>query len=79
VVGNVKESLIPYATKQWKLAKLSFDLFGALEKEKKEGEDEAVDKNQEGKSNERPISQPQVEAKLIPVITCLLFLASPLY
>jgi len=30
VVGNVKESLIPYAKKQLKLAKMSFDLFGAL-------------------------------------------------
>merc|ERR1712013_847954 len=30
VVGNIKESLIPYAKKQIKLAKMSFDLFGAL-------------------------------------------------
>merc|ERR1719232_1545059 len=30
VVGNVKESLLPYAKKQLKLAKMSFDLFGAL-------------------------------------------------
>ena len=30
VVGNIKESLIPYAKKQLKLAKMSFDLFGAL-------------------------------------------------
>ncbi|XP_023320321.1 anoctamin-8 isoform X1 [Eurytemora carolleeae] len=30
VVGNLKESILPYATKQIKLAKMSFDLFGAL-------------------------------------------------
>lgn len=30
VVGNIKESLIPYAKQQLKLAKMSFDLFGAL-------------------------------------------------
>jgi hypothetical protein len=30
VVGNLKESLLPYAKKQLKLAKMSFDLFGAL-------------------------------------------------
>jgi anoctamin-8 len=29
-MGNIKESLIPYAKKQMKLAKLSFDLYGAL-------------------------------------------------
>jgi anoctamin-8 len=30
VMGNLKESLLPYAKKQLKLAKMSFDLFGAL-------------------------------------------------
>ena len=30
VVGNVKESLIPYAKKQYNMAKLSFDLYGAV-------------------------------------------------
>ena len=30
VVGNLKESLLPYLKKQFKLAKMSFDLFGAL-------------------------------------------------
>jgi hypothetical protein len=29
-MGNLKESLLPYAKKQLKLAKMSFDLFGAL-------------------------------------------------
>ncbi|XP_071516788.1 anoctamin-10 isoform X3 [Panulirus ornatus] len=30
VVGNIKESCIPYLLEQFKLAKLSFDLYGAL-------------------------------------------------
>ena len=29
-MGNVKESLIPYLKKQFKMAKLSFDLYGAV-------------------------------------------------
>ena len=28
VMGNVKESLVPYAKKQFKLAKINYDLFG---------------------------------------------------
>ena len=30
VVGNIKESIIPYAKKHFKLAQLSFDKYGAL-------------------------------------------------
>jgi len=30
VMGNIKESLIPYFKKEMKLAKLSFDLYGAV-------------------------------------------------
>ena len=30
VVGNIKESIIPYAKKHFKLAQLSFDRYGAL-------------------------------------------------
>lgn len=30
VVGNVKESLIPYLKKYFRLAKISFDLYGAV-------------------------------------------------
>ena len=30
VMGNIKESLIPYFKKEMKVAKLSFDLYGAL-------------------------------------------------
>lgn len=30
VVGNIKESLVPYVKKQLRLAKLSFDVYGAL-------------------------------------------------
>ena len=30
VVGNIKESVIPYAKKHFKMARLSFDRYGAL-------------------------------------------------
>ena len=30
IVGNIKESCVPYLMEQLRLAKLSFDLFGAL-------------------------------------------------
>lgn len=45
VMGNVKESLIPYAKKQMKLAKLSFDLYGALSPTKENGSDATFPEN----------------------------------
>lgn len=30
IIGNLRESALPYAIEQWKLAKLSFNLWGAL-------------------------------------------------
>ncbi|KAE8743203.1 hypothetical protein FOCC_FOCC011183 [Frankliniella occidentalis] len=67
VIGNLKESAFPYILEQWRLAKLSFDLFGALspsvenkkppslETEHQEGSTSEVDTNneiyEEGRSN----------------------------
>lgn len=30
IIGNLRESAIPYVLEQWKLAKLSFNMWGAL-------------------------------------------------
>lgn len=30
IIGNVRESVVPYLLEQWKLAKISFTMWGAL-------------------------------------------------
>lgn len=74
VVGNLKESLLPYATKHLKMAKMSFDLFGALsptdgeskvigedQKKKTDGDNEEVSGVPEQGSGKRTISQIEME------------------
>lgn len=73
-----KESLIPYAKKQLKLAKMSFDLFGALSPTANEppadnnlgDEDGATDKKCDGEPREssgpRQVSQVEVEGSTPP-------------
>ena len=69
MVGNVKEALIPYAKKQLKLAKMSFDLFGALSPSEGQprdlklpgnGGDERAN-NGDKKHSERLVTQAEVE------------------
>ena len=58
-MGNIKESIIPYFKKEMKLAKLSFDLYGALspsEEKKKE-----ADSNPDS-SSDRVLTQVELES-----------------
>ena len=43
-MGNIKESLLPYFKKEMKLAKLSFDLYGAVSPTQSTSKDDDQDK-----------------------------------
>ena len=45
VVGNIKESIIPYAKKHFKLAQLSFDKYGALSPSDNKPKDDTKESN----------------------------------
>ncbi len=76
MVGNVKESLLPYIGKQFKLAMLSFDLFGAispttdgaeqLDPVSEQQSDHATNEST-GEQQTRSVSQAEVESSLVPV------------
>ena len=68
-----QESLIPYAKKQLKLAKMSFDLFGALSPSEEPGETawrpedtKKTDGEQRNSSSCRQVSQVEVEGSQTP-------------
>lgn len=83
VIGNLKESALPYLLEQMRLAKLSFDLWGALsptstksppgvEQEAHEGDNKEEEKNGQSTpdqaSTKRTISQAELESSLFKVI-----------
>ncbi|XP_014486482.1 PREDICTED: anoctamin-8 isoform X3 [Dinoponera quadriceps] len=83
VIGNLKESAVPYLIEQLRLARLSFELFGALSPSEarpapgQEGEEVPRDKDKEeekderstdsGKSKQRNVSQAELESSLYRV------------
>lgn len=83
VIGNLKESAIPYLIEQLRLARLSFELFGALspsearappgqkgEEAKEEGAkdgEEKEERSDSGKSKPRNVSQAELESSLYRV------------
>ncbi|KAK2578147.1 hypothetical protein KPH14_001345 [Odynerus spinipes] len=81
VIGNLKESAIPYLIEQLRLAQLSFELFGALspsearlppgqdeEEEKTKSADEKEEKTEPGKTTQpRNVSQAELESSLYRV------------
>lgn len=81
MIGNLKESAIPYLVEQLRLAQLSFELFGALspsearlppgndeEDEKSKNSDEKDDKTDTGKTKQpRNVSQAELESSLYRV------------
>jgi len=78
VIGNLKESALPYVLEQLRLAKMSFDLFGALSPSEAKKEltsnpaeenSEASTTNKSGGTN-RSISQAELESSLFKVIAC---------
>ena len=67
VMGNIKESIIPYFKKEMKLAKLSFDLYGALSpttENKKPEDQEEKEKlcSSPQKKKDRILSQVELES-----------------
>ncbi|XP_047117535.1 anoctamin-8 [Schistocerca piceifrons] len=70
VIGNLKESALPYLLEQLRLAKLSFDLFGALSPSEakkdlsKEPQVTADDGTTTNKTGNRNISQAELESSL---------------
>uniref|UniRef100_A0A1B6E559 Anoctamin n=1 Tax=Clastoptera arizonana TaxID=38151 RepID=A0A1B6E559_9HEMI len=64
VIGNVKESALPYLLEQLRLAKLSFDLFGALSPSEIKREPPGNDTTDEKKPSGRNVSQAELESSL---------------
>lgn len=79
VIGNLKESAIPYMLEQLRLAKMSFDLFGALSpsEAKKELPGNQTEEPNETSSINKPtgtsrsISQAELESSLFKVTKCM--------
>ena len=71
-MGNIKEAVIPYFKKEIKLAKMSFDLYGAVSpseeiatNKKDDDADIAADNNEVKK--ERIVTQVELESSAPPV------------
>lgn len=79
VIGNLKESAIPYMLEQLRLAKMSFDLFGALspsEAKKELPGNQTEEPNGTSSTNKptgtsRSISQAELESSLFKVTKCM--------
>ncbi|CAK9797622.1 Ano8, partial [Anthophora quadrimaculata] len=79
VIGNLKESAVPYLIEQLRLARLSFELFGALSPsearpppgEENENQNESEDKSERTESGKtkqpRNVSQAELESSLYRV------------
>lgn len=77
VIGNLKESALPYMLEHMRLAKMSFDLWGALSPVSERQQSLGVDENEkseqsETKENEasakRTMSQAELESSLYKVL-----------
>ena len=70
VMGNIKEAVIPYFKKEIKLAKMSFDLYGAVSPSEEiatnKKDDDATIANNEVKK-ERIVTQVELESSAPPV------------
>jgi anoctamin-8 len=75
VIGNVKESALPYLLEQLRLAKMSFDLFGALSPSEAKREPPGSDTNDQNKSTNRNVSQAELESSLFKVDNGLRFVS----
>jgi anoctamin-8 len=79
VIGNLKESALPYMLEQLRLAKMSFDLFGALspsEAKKELISNQSEDSSEASSTNKttgtnRSISQAELESSLFKVTNCV--------
>ena len=65
VMGNIKESIIPYFKKEMKVAKLSFDLYGALSPTTENSQIDQEGKEEQcssPKKTDRVLSQVELES-----------------
>lgn len=81
VIGNLKESALPYIVEHMRLAKMSFDLWGALSPQnsrpppgtqndkKGDATNEGKDKEEAEQLNKRTMSQAELESSLFKVRT----------
>ena len=71
IIQNIKESALPYLIEQFRLAKLSFDIFGALSpsvsKEKRQFTDYFKCKDKKKHTESSTIPQAEVESTLFKV------------
>lgn len=74
IIQNIKESALPYLIEQFRLAKLSFDIFGALSpsvsKEKRQFSDYFKCKDKKKPTESSTIPQAEVESTLFKVRKC---------
>ena len=70
-MGNIKEALIPYFQKEFKLAMMSFDLYGAVtpsDESAKSKKDDDFNADQMTKvKKERTVTQAELESSAPPV------------
>ncbi|XP_055687330.1 anoctamin-8 isoform X1 [Lutzomyia longipalpis] len=67
IIGNLRESAWPYVVEQWKLAKLSFNLWGALsptQETKTKPEDTTKPDEKSSEAGKRSIGQAEIESSL---------------
>ncbi|XP_073999029.1 anoctamin 8 white walker isoform X2 [Rhodnius prolixus] len=64
VIGNLKESALPYFMEQIRLAKMSFEMFGALSPSEAEKPTESKSGSKDGSSGNRNVSQAELESSL---------------
>ena len=72
VMGNIKEAVIPYFKKEIKLAKMSFDLYGAVSPSEeiatnKKDDDAATAADNNEVKKERIVTQVELESSAPPV------------
>ncbi|XP_037911373.1 anoctamin-8 isoform X2 [Hermetia illucens] len=73
IIGNLRESALPYVVEQWRLAKLSFKMWGALSPTQEtqaalgtaaNNSTESVDQPSSGPNPKRSIGQAEIESSL---------------
>lgn len=75
VIGNFRESAWPYLMEQWRLAKLSFKIWGALSPTAEKPETKFEDTNTEKPATPlRSIGQAELESSLYKVCSFLEFI-----
>ena len=65
VVGNIKESLIPYIKKHFNMAKLSYDKYGPVSPGNSDKKDDDASIKQDAAPGQRSVSQVEIESSFV--------------